>query len=249
MSERPYLVFRLYGPMAGWGDIAVGEVRPTNDHPSRSALLGLVAAALGVAREEDDYHRRLAGSYHLAIAMQQRGQPLADYHTVQRPPQRAKVEYTSRRDELTRLDKDELATTVSHRDYCVDTCVTAVIWAAVEDTPVTLEAMAQALRQPHFTLYLGRKSCPLALPVQAQVVVANDMVSALTTASFKDEALFDRLRLEVGWRSIAESWIYSDQPFPGAHLISTRRDEPLSRARWQFLERQEYCRPPQGMTE
>ena len=49
---RDYLVFRLYGPMCSWGDIAVGEVRPSTVHPSKSAILGLIAAALGVKRPD-----------------------------------------------------------------------------------------------------------------------------------------------------------------------------------------------------
>src|SRR6266699_2816470 len=49
---QEYLVFRLYGPMCSWGDIAVGEVRPSTMHPSKSAILGLVAAALGLKRPD-----------------------------------------------------------------------------------------------------------------------------------------------------------------------------------------------------
>jgi CRISPR system Cascade subunit CasD len=37
---RDYLLFRLYGPLAAWGDIAVGEYRPSFAHPSKSAIIG-----------------------------------------------------------------------------------------------------------------------------------------------------------------------------------------------------------------
>ena len=37
---KDYLVFRLYGPMASWGQAAVGGDRPTDIQPSRSAVLG-----------------------------------------------------------------------------------------------------------------------------------------------------------------------------------------------------------------
>ena len=40
-----YLVFQLHGPMASWGVDAPGEVRHSHELPSRSALLGLLAAA------------------------------------------------------------------------------------------------------------------------------------------------------------------------------------------------------------
>ncbi|MGL4603678.1 MAG: CRISPR-associated protein Cas5, partial [Iodobacter sp.] len=49
----PYLVFRLYGAMASFGEIAVGELRHSAAYPSRSALLGLLGAALGIARSNE----------------------------------------------------------------------------------------------------------------------------------------------------------------------------------------------------
>jgi CRISPR system Cascade subunit CasD len=47
-----YLLFRLYGPLASWGEIAVGESRHTATYPGKSALLGLLAAALGIRRDD-----------------------------------------------------------------------------------------------------------------------------------------------------------------------------------------------------
>ena len=48
-----YLVFRLYGPLASWGMPAVGGDRPTAAQPTRSALLGLLAAGLGIKRDKE----------------------------------------------------------------------------------------------------------------------------------------------------------------------------------------------------
>ena len=47
-----YLVFQLYGPFMSWGDIAVGEMRPSAMMPAKSAILGLLAAAVGIKRPE-----------------------------------------------------------------------------------------------------------------------------------------------------------------------------------------------------
>ena len=47
-----YLIFQLHGPMASWGVDAPGEVRHTHELPSRSALLGLLAAGVGIRRGE-----------------------------------------------------------------------------------------------------------------------------------------------------------------------------------------------------
>ncbi|HLD44337.1 MAG TPA: CRISPR-associated protein Cas5, partial [bacterium] len=48
-----YLVFQLRAPLSAWGETAVGEYRPTSNYPSNSALLGLLAAALGIDREDE----------------------------------------------------------------------------------------------------------------------------------------------------------------------------------------------------
>ena len=44
-----YVVFRLAAPLASFGEVAVGERRPTADRPTRSAVIGLLGAALGAA--------------------------------------------------------------------------------------------------------------------------------------------------------------------------------------------------------
>lgn len=49
-----YLIFQLHGPMASWGVDAPGEVRHTHELPSRSALLGLLAAGVGIRRDDTE---------------------------------------------------------------------------------------------------------------------------------------------------------------------------------------------------
>ena len=80
-----YLLFRLYGPLASWGEIAVGESRHSANYPSKSALLGLVAAALGITRDDEAMQNRLHQDYALAMEVLSTGQLLRDYHTAQVP--------------------------------------------------------------------------------------------------------------------------------------------------------------------
>jgi CRISPR system Cascade subunit CasD len=49
-----YLLFQLYAPLVSWGAPAVGEVRHTDTIPTRSALLGILAAALGISRDNEE---------------------------------------------------------------------------------------------------------------------------------------------------------------------------------------------------
>ncbi|MBJ2489335.1 type I-E CRISPR-associated protein Cas5/CasD, partial [Salmonella enterica subsp. enterica serovar London] len=95
-----YLVFQLHGPMASWGVDAPGEVRHSHELPSRSALLGLLAAALGIRRDEEE--RLNAFNRHYQFLLCASGNPrwARDYHTVQMPKEVRKARYFSRREEL-----------------------------------------------------------------------------------------------------------------------------------------------------
>ena len=64
-----FLIFQLQGPMAAWGEVAVGEDRGSRDDPGVSALSGLLAAALGVDRADEASHAALArGEAHPQLA-------------------------------------------------------------------------------------------------------------------------------------------------------------------------------------
>jgi CRISPR system Cascade subunit CasD len=69
---RDYLLFRLYGPLAAWGDIAVGEYRPSFAHPGKSAIIGLLAAALGIRRDKEE-QKSLAESCSFAVRVDSMG--------------------------------------------------------------------------------------------------------------------------------------------------------------------------------
>ena len=230
---RDYLLFRLYGALASWGDIAVGEVRPSFERPSKSAVLGLVAAALGVRRDEEDAQRRLAQDYGYAVEVQTFGQPLRDYHTVQRPPQRKGADYASRRAELQAVPREGLATTLSYRDYWQDASYIACLWAAQAAPIRSLAEIATALRHPHFVLYLGRKSCPPGLPLQPQIVQAASPAQAFDGVEFKDREWLDALSDDSRVR-------FCDDLMEGECMKLVRRDRVDSRRRWQFAEREEY---------
>jgi CRISPR system Cascade subunit CasD len=235
---RSYLLFQLYGPVVAWGDIAVGEYRPTHVRPSKSAVLGLVAAALGIRRHEEREHAALVRGYCLAVRQEARGELLRDYHTVQTPPERRKRRFHTRDDELA---VDDLYTITSQRDYRVDAAWLVALWAAY-DPPQSLEALGEALRRPRLTPYLGRKSCPPALPFHPKVLTVDTLQEAfdaypLDSALFggNGEGLLERGMLHVYWEALDPDEAGLEPTF-----VYSRRDRPLSRTRWQFEERDEY---------
>ena len=90
-----FLIFDLWGPLSSWGTVAVGDNRPCQAHPTKSALLGLLAAALGVKREDQAEQIALAQGVGLAVLVLSRGLPVTDFHTVEVPRQAKKAEYAN----------------------------------------------------------------------------------------------------------------------------------------------------------
>jgi CRISPR system Cascade subunit CasD len=257
-----FLCFRLHGPMASWGDIAVGERRPTVPHLSRSATLGLVAAALGLRREEADAWAEIDRCLGFASRTDAPGELLVDYHTAQGPDEkllRAKAAAArkarslwhrpaTRREELA-FRRHELSTLLSSRQYRVDAVWTAALYLRGAQTLPrwTLAQMADALKRPRFLPYLGRKSCPLDLPMEPQVLDAPDPVAAMARSVFRGDQLLADV-LERGNGRMTVQWEGTWAGLEPAQTVR-RRDRVLSRARWQFFEREEHqkaWRPEEG---
>lgn len=247
-----FLCFRLHGPLASWGDIAVGERRPSAPHVSRSALLGLIAAALGVRREDADAWAELDRTLGFASRTDAPGELLVDFHTAQGPKEkllRAQAgsakkagepwhRPATRKAELT-FHRQELATLLSSRQYRVDAVWTAALWLRPE-TPSrwSLEQLEGALRRPHFLPYLGRKSCPLDVPMEPQIVEAANPVAAMACVAFQADDLLGSVLIKGEGKATVQ-W---EGAWPGLEPAQTsrRRDRVLSRARWQFAEREEH---------
>ena len=234
-----FLVFQLYGALASWGDIAVGEDRPSLGHPTKSAIMGLLAAALGIERENDTAHTQLAQQYAIAVCVRANGELMRDYHTVQVPG--GKHQYACRRDELL-MDKLNLNAILSKRDYRTDAFYQVAVWATVGEPAYPLASLQQYLQRPVFNLYLGRKSCPVSLPLNpviSSVVSLKQAFDAypLAQASPWTDSLTESELVSYYWEegklTAVERGMESSMTYP-------RRDQVSSRQRWQFANRDEF---------
>ncbi|PXX96298.1 type I-E CRISPR-associated protein Cas5/CasD [Halomonas sp. LBP4] len=240
-----YLVFRLYAPLASWGEAAVGESRPTATHPGRGAIIGLLGAALGIKREDEAGQQALCGSVHIAVKQLSPGTLLRDYHTAQVPGSQAKVSYRTRRDELN-VPRKAINTILSSRDYRCDGLWTVTVWLS-DDAVHTLEELEAALKRPCYMLYLGRKSCPLAAPLAPRLVQAERLRDALDTVfpvlvgkEEKAEKAALRLTDDVmyAWEGRADLLDGESRGVESSDVW----DRPLNRRRWQFGPRAEFRR-------
>jgi CRISPR system Cascade subunit CasD len=226
-----FLVFQLQASLAAWGDVAVGEYRGSRDAPGESALIGLLGAALGVRRDDQAAHAALRDGYHFAVGTVSTGQLLRDYHTAQ-VPGRSTLKgrpHQTRRDELN-VPKYDLNTILSTRDYRQNAAWAVAVQAAA-DAPHSVDDLAQALREPRFVLYLGRKCCPPAAPL-APVVAEAESASAALVAYLAAAVPPCTLR-SLAWADGVKAGVTP-------HLSTPRKDRLIRRRGWQFGDRTEH---------
>jgi CRISPR system Cascade subunit CasD len=125
------LLLRLAAPMQSWGVDAKFDRRGTERLPTKSGIVGLVAAALGRRRDESLEDLR---ALRFGVRVDREGRLLRDYHTA----------------------KSEKAAYVTQRYYLSD----AVFLAGLEGDEALLEKIEHALHRPMFPLFLGRRACP-----------------------------------------------------------------------------------------
>lgn len=220
-----YLTFQLCASLGAMGEFAGHERRGSLTWPGRSALIGLMGAAMGVRRDGD-----FSGldSLRMAVAVFAPGTVLRDYHTIETVPSAAAKHPQSRPEALAEARRKRKGnTTITMRDYRCDPVFGVAVWGD------GLRAVHDALRHPVFPLYLGRKSCPLAAPVDP----------ALTAAETPEQALTG-LRLPTWLPAEARvAWLLISDDLEGAAQVETRNDLAIDRARWHFAARQVAVRP------
>lgn len=134
------LLLRLAAPMQAWGLESKYDIRRTCKEPTKSGVIGLIAAALGIRRDEDDKLAELS-AMRFGVRVDKQGIVLRDYHIVHKSS-----EYKSKERAY-----------VTQRYYLSD----AVFVVGLESSDeALLTRIADAIAQPVFSLYLGRRSCP-----------------------------------------------------------------------------------------
>lgn len=152
------LVLRLAAPLQSWGGQSEFNRRDTLPEPTKSGVIGLLAAASGLRRE--DPLEPLLG-LRLGVRTDRPGSIARDYHTVSTldgsPLLSAQVTAKGSQ-KRTQPPKHTYVTT---RYYLQD----AIFVAAVSGPDQLLAALAEAVRRPAFPLALGRRSCPPTQPL------------------------------------------------------------------------------------
>lgn len=135
------ILLKFAGPMQSYGTGSHFETRHTDLYPSKSAVVGMVAAALGYRRDETESIQQL-NKLDFAVRVDQEGNLLRDFHVAQKYKKNGSFERTY----------------VTNRYYLEDAIF--VIGLGHQDSS-WLENIEEALKNPYFQPYLGRRSLPL----------------------------------------------------------------------------------------
>ncbi|MBB4918918.1 type I-E CRISPR-associated protein Cas5/CasD [Streptosporangium saharense] len=195
-------------PMQSWGIRSRGIIRDTMPEPTKSGVVGLLAAALGIDRNDDMALAVIAG-LRLAVRVDREGVMERDYHVTQNVPT---TQGTGHR------------TVVSERYYLAD----ALFLVVLEGGERILTRVAEAVERPHWRLSFGRKAYVPARPLLApgEGPVARSAEDVLKEYGWLETSPRTRAWMKgqterPGLRTVVEC------P-PGVAGTEVRHDQPLS---------------------
>ncbi len=134
------LLLKLAGPLQSWGTDSRFENRYTDRYPSKSGVIGLIAASMGLKRENGSISQ--LNKLDFAVRIDQPGEILRDYHIARK----------------FKSSGDHERTYVTNRYYLQDAVF--VVGIASSDDEWICE-IADSLKNPYFQPFLGRRSNPL----------------------------------------------------------------------------------------
>lgn len=230
----PTLLLRLAGPMQSWGTTSRFDQRDTGKEPSKSGVIGLLAAALGIDRENWTDLEPLT-TLAMGVRHDRPGVPKRDYQTAG----------CAVSDTIIKADGSQAKEggVVSIRHYLAD----AVFLVGLEGPDrALLERAHAALNDPVWPLALGRKSYVPSEPVWLDDgVVDAPLLDAL--------AAWPWLAAPRKWEAVPESLLVSLESQDGTGAL--RMDQPLSsfavrrfgarhvRSAWMDLQREDAHAP------
>ncbi|GAA4899004.1 type I-E CRISPR-associated protein Cas5/CasD [Streptomonospora salina] len=191
-------MLQLAGPLQAWGSAARFARRTTENAPTKSGVIGLLAAAQGRDRTQDLSDLT---ALDFGVRIDQPGTRVRDYQTAHH------------------LDTDR-SMPVSERFYLAD----AVFVAAVAGDDALIDRLHEAVRAPVYLPYLGRRSCPPARPVDLGLRSGTGVHEALESEEWRASTWYQR-RLR---REAAVSLPLLVDAVAGDTRADSRRDTPLS---------------------
>ncbi len=227
-TEHNTLFLRLAGPMQSWGTSSRFQLRRTDAYPSKSGVLGMLLCAKGVRREDSAQALQVLTPLSMGVRVDRAGTLDWDYHTVG-----AKIGIRSADGKIKRTaSTGEYETLLSRRQYLYD----ASFLVALQGDKDTISDCANALQNPTWPLFLGRKCCIPTEPIFAGTGSFETLTDALSSIPWRPRInAIDRD--DWGTTRTLDTYIEHPQgsaPPPGAHLVY---DVPRVFGFWSYSPR------------
>jgi CRISPR system Cascade subunit CasD len=167
------LFLRLEGPLQAWGDQeSKFVIRRTAEAPTKSGVIGMLCAAMGVSRSEaaEKWLPEL-GALRMGVRIDTRGIRWWDYHTVGAGMRMRIAEGGTKPGAM-----------LTRREYLCD----ASFLVALQGEPELIGRLEAQMQAPKWTLYLGRKCCPPSRPIlEHPPGSCDDLLSALSSIHWR----------------------------------------------------------------
>jgi CRISPR system Cascade subunit CasD len=242
MKDSPNTLFlRLEGPLQAWGDNSKFVIRRTMEAPTKSGVIGLICCAMGLSRQAARDHIPKLKKLAMGVRIDRPGTRWWDYHTVG-----AKIGILQAAGGIKINQKTkEPETLVSRREYLCD----ASFLVALQSEADLIAELEEAMENPQWTLYLGRKSCPPSRPLlEHPAGFFPDLLSALLSVPWRkrldDDQIPGTVDCLTDWEPTPEqpeapedALIWYDVPLtfePPAHCprFVIRKELPVGRKGW-----------------
>lgn len=208
------LFLRLEGPLQAWGNQeSKFVVRRTAEAPTKSGMIGMFCAALGIPRvqAEGEWLSKL-NTLQMGVRSDKLGIRWWDYHTVGAGMRMRIAEGEG---------KTKPGAMLTRREYLCD----ASFLVALQGEPELIGELEQAIREPKWTLYLGRKSCPPGRPLlEHPAQYYPDLMTALSSVPWrkrlKNDKISETVDCLIDWKPTtqqpeapADAEVWYDVPF------------------------------------
>lgn len=191
--------------MQSWGTSSHFETRNTDYYPSKSAVIGIIAACFGYRRDQDqDQEKAIKALNELdfALRIDQQGMLLRDYHIAKKYKKTGEFERTY----------------VTNRYYMED-AVFVVAISHANDRRV--EEIYEALQHPYFSPFMGRRSCPVPLDFIIKMT-EEDAITALEKLEWQAAEWYKKKHADY------RADIYADKALIPQGIATMRKDYVIS---------------------
>lgn len=191
------LIIKLAAPLQSYGNEATFNRRTSYRYPSKSAVLGMIAAALGYRRNNTKNITAL-NQLQMAVRIDQPGETLTDFQIIE-------------------YDRKKQKRSLSYRDYLQD----AVFVVAISGRDNQIDQIDDALHHPIFQLFLGRRANVPAGPLITKLFDNHDPITVLKNYEWQASTWYQHRLKEANY----STEIIADSKLASSNVKMMTRDE------------------------